>query len=242
VQIKDLNSGTFGFVQLALDRTTGRNVAIKFIERGDKVWRLGSVWQTAMWGLPVQGFLAELLVAVSCTQEFGDGLGAGAPSRWSCLQPCDALYARRACEHAQWSNGAALLQVTKYVEREIINHRQLVHPHIIQFKEVGNAASAGARRVRCKRPRAQSTPVTVLTTGPAAYLQVFLTSQHLSIAMEYAAGGDMFEYVVRKGGLRESEARWFFQQLIVAVDYIHRMVRCLALLHGIQCSDAHVLR
>lgn len=33
----------------------------------------------------------------------------------------------------------------------------------------------------------------------------------------------MFEYVVRKGGLRESEARWFFQQLIVAVDYIHRM-------------------
>jgi serine/threonine protein kinase len=56
------------------------------------------------------------------------------------------------------------------------------------------------------------------------FTQVFLTSQHLSIAMEYAAGGDMFEYVVRKGGLRESEARWFFQQLIVAVDYIHRMV------------------
>ena len=26
MQIKDLNSGTFGFVQLALDRTTGRNV------------------------------------------------------------------------------------------------------------------------------------------------------------------------------------------------------------------------
>ena len=41
--------------------------------------------------------------------------------------------------------------------------------------------------------------------------------------MEYAAGGDMFEYVVRKGGLRENEARWFFQQLLVAVDYIHRM-------------------
>lgn len=42
VQIKDLNSGTFGFVQLALDRTTGRNVAIKFIERGDKVRADGS--------------------------------------------------------------------------------------------------------------------------------------------------------------------------------------------------------
>lgn len=112
-KVKDLNSGTFGFVQLALDKTTGRQVAIKFIERGDKV--------------------------------------------------------------------------TKYVEREILNHRQLVHPHIVQFKDV------------------------------------FLTDRYLGIAMEYAAGGDMFEYVVRKGGLRESEARWFFQQLIVATDYIHRM-------------------
>jgi serine/threonine-protein kinase SRK2 len=73
------------------------------------------------------------------------------------------------------------------VEREILNHRQLVHPHIVQFKEV------------------------------------FLTQRYLCIAMEYAAGGDMFEYVVRKGGLRESEARWFFQQLVIAIDYTHRM-------------------
>jgi serine/threonine-protein kinase SRK2 len=112
-KIRNLNSGTFGFVELALDKTTGQQVAIKFIERGDKV--------------------------------------------------------------------------TKYVEREIMNHRSLMHPHIIQFYEV------------------------------------FLTPQYLAIAMEYAAGGDMFEHVVRKGGLKESEARWFFQQLIVGVDYVHRM-------------------
>ena len=37
LQIKDLNSGTFGFVELALDKSTGQQVAIKFIERGDKV-------------------------------------------------------------------------------------------------------------------------------------------------------------------------------------------------------------
>lgn len=36
VQIKDLNSGTFGFVELALDKLTGQQVAIKFIERGEK--------------------------------------------------------------------------------------------------------------------------------------------------------------------------------------------------------------
>ena len=40
-QIRDLNSGTFGFVELALDKTTGQQVAIKFIERGDKVRREG---------------------------------------------------------------------------------------------------------------------------------------------------------------------------------------------------------
>ncbi|MEW5304040.1 MAG: hypothetical protein WDW38_003165 [Sanguina aurantia] len=112
-KIKDLNSGTFGFVQLAKEKATGEIIAIKFIERGEKI--------------------------------------------------------------------------TKYVEREIINHRCLVHPHIIQYKEV------------------------------------FLTPNHLCIAMEFAPGGDMFEYVVRKNGLKEDEARWFFQQLIVGLDYCHRM-------------------
>ncbi|GIL70722.1 hypothetical protein Vretimale_3824 [Volvox reticuliferus] len=112
-KIKDLNSGTFGFVQLARDRDTGETWAVKFIERGDKI--------------------------------------------------------------------------TKYVEREIMNHQCLVHPHIVQFREV------------------------------------FLTPSHLSIVMEYAPGGDMFEYVVKKNGLREDEARWFFQQLIVGLDYCHRM-------------------
>lgn len=38
-------------------------------------------------------------------------------------------------------------------------------------------------------------------------LQVFLTPRYLAIAMEYVPGGDMFEHVVRKGGLKESEAR-----------------------------------
>ncbi len=55
--------------------------------------------------------------------------------------------------------------------------------------------------------------------------QVFLTPQYLGIVMEFAPGGDMFEYVVKKNGLREDEARWFFQQLIVGLDYCHKRVR-----------------
>ena len=56
-------------------------------------------------------------------------------------------------------------------------------------------------------------------------LQVFLTPEYLAIAMEYATDGDMFQLVVRQRGLLEKDARWYFQQLIVAVDYCHRMVR-----------------
>ena len=40
-----------------------------------------------------------------------------------------------------------------------------------------------------------------------ALLQVFLTPQYLAISMEFVAGGDMFEFVVSKKGLKESEAR-----------------------------------
>ena len=54
--------------------------------------------------------------------------------------------------------------------------------------------------------------------------QVFLTAEYLAIAMEYAAGGDMYHRVVHCRGLHEADARWYFQQLIIAIDYCHRMV------------------
>ena len=53
---------------------------------------------------------------------------------------------------------------------------------------------------------------------------MFLLPEYLAITMEYAAGGDLFQLVGRAGGLREEDAKWYFQQLIVAIDYCHRMV------------------
>ncbi|KAK9841023.1 hypothetical protein WJX81_006268 [Elliptochloris bilobata] len=122
-KVADLARGTFGFVQLAEDLTTGEHLAIKarfcqdrtpeFVPRGEKI--------------------------------------------------------------------------TKYVEREIINHKQLKHPHVVELREV------------------------------------FLTAEYLAIAMEYAAGGDMYHRVVHCRGLPEGDARWYFQQLVIAIDYCHRM-------------------
>eukprot|EP01026_Neomeris_dumetosa_P035970 TRINITY_DN28930_c0_g1_i8.p1 TRINITY_DN28930_c0_g1~~TRINITY_DN28930_c0_g1_i8.p1 ORF type:complete len:397 (+),score=45.94 TRINITY_DN28930_c0_g1_i8:109-1191(+) len=81
-------------------------------------------------------------------------------------------------------------RITKYVEREILNHRRLWHEHIIEYKDL------------------------------------FLTKNYLCITMEYAAAGDMFHYVINRmpdRRLPETEARQFFQQLVIAVDFCHRM-------------------
>ena len=50
-----------------------------------------------------------------------------------------------------------------------------------------------------------------------------MTEDYLAIVMEYAAGGDMFQLVTSKRGLSENEARWFFQQLVLGLDYCHKM-------------------
>lgn len=61
------------------------------------------------------------------------------------------------------------------------------------------------------------------------FREIFLTPVHLAIVMEYAAGGDMFEYVIKHKlpahgqGLLELSARTFFQQLIVALEFCHEL-------------------
>ncbi|EFJ48959.1 hypothetical protein VOLCADRAFT_59940 [Volvox carteri f. nagariensis] len=81
-------------------------------------------------------------------------------------------------------------RVDRNVEREICNHRMLNHPNIVGFKEV------------------------------------FLTPSHLGIVMEYAAGGELFERIVKAGRFSEDEARYFFQQLISGVEYCHASGVC----------------
>lgn len=52
---------------------------------------------------------------------------------------------------------------------------------------------------------------------------VFLTENHLGIAMELASGGDLFALVAASNkGLPEADARWYFQQIVCALDYCHR--------------------
>nr|CAB3265152.1 5'-AMP-activated protein kinase catalytic subunit alpha-2-like [Phallusia mammillata] len=52
--------------------------------------------------------------------------------------------------------------------------------------------------------------------------QVICTPTDIFMVMEYVPGGELFDYIVKHGKLRESEARKFFQQIISGVDYCHR--------------------
>ena len=54
---------------------------------------------------------------------------------------------------------------------------------------------------------------------------MFLTTTHIFIVMEYASGGELFEFVKRSNRLSEDAARFFFQQLISGVDYCHQQAR-----------------
>ena len=115
--------------------------------------------------------------------------------------------------------------VNKSVLREILNHRLCVVctlPHCC-FPGTVCAWRQAAAGCSCSERCAQVHPNIV------QFREIFLTPVHLAIVMEYAAGGDMFEYVIKHKlpahgqGLLEHSARTFFQQLIVALEFCHEL-------------------
>eukprot|EP00124_Ichthyophonus_hoferi_P001744 Ihof_evm6s100 gene=Ihof_evmTU6s100 len=52
--------------------------------------------------------------------------------------------------------------------------------------------------------------------------EVISTPTDIFLVMEYVAGGELFEYIVKHGKLSEDAARKFFQQIICGVEYCHR--------------------
>lgn len=44
--------------------------------------------------------------------------------------------------------------------------------------------------------------------------------------MELVEGGELFDYLVKKGRLSENEAVGFFQQIIMGLEYCHRHLIC----------------
>ncbi|KAI9316408.1 kinase-like domain-containing protein [Dichotomocladium elegans] len=73
---------------------------------------------------------------------------------------------------------------------------------------------------------------------------VIETPKHIGLVMEYAPGGELFEYIVKRNFLEESVAQMFFAQLISSVNYMHQkkiVHRDLKLENLLLLDDKHIL-
>ncbi|KAI3631180.1 hypothetical protein MIR68_010670 [Amoeboaphelidium protococcarum] len=53
-------------------------------------------------------------------------------------------------------------------------------------------------------------------------IQVLESEKYIGVVMEYASGGELFDYILKKRHLKESEAKRLFIQLISGVRYLHQ--------------------
>lgn len=51
--------------------------------------------------------------------------------------------------------------------------------------------------------------------------EVIDTKSAIFMIMEYAAGGELFDYIVNKSRLSEKEAAGYFYQLIEGIEFLH---------------------
>lgn len=106
----------------------------------------------------------------------------------------------------------------------------LQHPNVIAFKRVRPAnilGSFGGLSLSCVFNAFSATLSQCWRTfakRQSLCSQAYLTPEHLGIMMEYAAGGELYDQIAKKGKLSEVEARFYFQQLVSALSYLHDKV------------------
>lgn len=68
-------------------------------------------------------------------------------------------------------------------------------------------------------------------------IEVYESPECIWIVMEFASGGELFDYIVKNGMIKEPEARHFFRQILSAVEYCH-MVNITN--HSLNAITTHV--
>ena len=57
--------------------------------------------------------------------------------------------------------------------------------------------------------------------GRTFVTQIIETKKDIYLIMEYADGGELFDYIVKKKRVDEKEAAGFMQQILAGVEYLH---------------------
>ena len=56
---------------------------------------------------------------------------------------------------------------------------------------------------------------------------MYENQEKIVLVMEYASGGELYDYIDDKKGLEDKEARKFFRQIVSAINYLHQVLKIL---------------
>lgn len=86
------------------------------------------------------------------------------------------------------------------VAREIHILKMIRHPHVVQLYEV-----------------------IIKMIFKDNVIKIIETKRELYLIMEYAPGGELFDYIVKRQRVSDISSSRFFQQIISGVEYLHRL-------------------
>lgn len=96
----------------------------------------------------------------------------------------------------------------------------------------GESTSTHSRRGDATRPKDENREVRAIREAAIVTLlrhpyicamrDVIITQGHFYLFFEYVDGGQMLDYIISHGKLREKHARKFARQILSALDYCHR--------------------
>uniref|UniRef100_A0AAQ6ISA1 non-specific serine/threonine protein kinase n=1 Tax=Anabas testudineus TaxID=64144 RepID=A0AAQ6ISA1_ANATE len=97
-------------------------------------------------------------------------------------------------------------------------------PHVGSYRLLKTIGKGNFAKVKLARHTLTGREVRIHTGVKQSFtlFEVIETEKTLYLVMEYASGGEVFDYLVAHGRMKEKEARAKFRQIVSAVEYCHQ--------------------